>query len=159
MKIWIVHDSKTGNGKKLAETLGKSFGTDATINIGHVKEVDPVTVVNESPDLIVIGAAIRAFMVGSATKKWVRTLKSKLKKDNKKIKFGVTFVTHAMKQKTVNSLWAKGFQKEVAKGNLITNVYQEWLSGRVVAQAGPFEDGTLEKIANEGKEILAWMKS
>jgi len=153
MKIWIVHDSKSGNGKSLAETLGEVFRQKADVGIEHIKKVTPQKVANDRPDLIVVGTAIRAFSSSFASKIWIRGLKKQLRKANHVIPLGVVFVTHAMPKKMVE-FWGKRFHKILDRGIAIAEVYPEWLSGRVIDTEGPLEDGTAENFTHIAQQIL-----
>lgn len=155
MKVWIIHDSTYGNGKKIAETIGKAFEKKLDVKISHVKDVTPKQVIDDSPDVLVIGTPVKAFMTSVKSKGFIRGLKSQLKKANKSIKFGVSFVTHAMPTKGV-SFQANRFNKIL--GKTVTNVYPEWLSGWVAEAKGPLKDGVIEEIQNKSKDILNWIK-
>ncbi len=157
MKIWILHNSTYGNGKKVAETLGEVFAKKNEVKIEHIKNISPEEVVKDSPDAIVVGAFIRAFMLNGASKRWVRKLKASLKQTNKTIKYGVTFLTHVMPDNMANG-YGKRFNNSLQKSKVITNVYPEWLSGRVANIEGPLVDGTIEALTNKGTELLEWMK-
>ena len=152
MKVWIVHDSQLGNGEKLAKTLGKTFEKDMEVNIGHVKKIDPAKVVADSPDIVVVGAAVRAFMTSFASKKWIRQLHKELQKANKAIKFGVTFLTHVMKEEWIQGR-GKRLNKLLRKSPTIVNTYSECLYGKVVAPEGPFEDNVLGDVEKHAAEI------
>ncbi|HUT82730.1 MAG TPA: flavodoxin domain-containing protein [Candidatus Bathyarchaeia archaeon] len=157
MKIWILHNTTYGNGKKVAETLGDVLGKKNDVKIEHIKNVSPEEVVKDAPDAIIVGAFIRAFMLSGASKRWVRNLKSSLKKSNKAIKYGATFLTHAMPDNMASG-WGKRFNKTLQRGNVITNVYPEWLSGRVAKPEGPLSEGVLETITAKGADLIEWMK-
>ncbi|HUU78600.1 MAG TPA: flavodoxin domain-containing protein [candidate division Zixibacteria bacterium] len=157
MKIWIVHNSTYGNGKKVAETLGKIFEKDMDVKVDHIKNISPEKVAQDLPDAIIVGTFVRTFMLNANSKKWLRKLKSSLKESNTSIKFGVSFMTHALGKDTAK-FWGKRFNKSLMKGNTITNVYPEWLSAQVAAAEGPLKDGVIEEISNKGKELLDWMK-
>ncbi len=157
MKVWIVHDSNLGNGEILAKTLGKTFEKDMEVNIGHVKKIDPAKVVADSPDIVVVGAAVRAFMTSFTSKKWIRRLHKELKKANKTVKIGATFLTHAMPEKMVAGRGNR-LNNLLAKSPNVTSVYSEFLDGRVVAAEGPFEDYVLDNIEKHAAEILKLSK-
>ncbi|MCP4762326.1 MAG: hypothetical protein GY870_11140, partial [archaeon] len=72
MKVWIMHDTKFGNGKNLAESLGKEFPSDYEINVGDVKEISPSQVADDVPDILIFGGAIRMFQGAPASKKWLK---------------------------------------------------------------------------------------
>ncbi|NHK30592.1 MAG: hypothetical protein FK730_04530 [Asgard group archaeon] len=155
MKVWIIHNSKHGNGKKVAETIGKDFEKKMDVNISHVKDVTPKQLVDDLPDILVVGTQVMAFMTNSKSKGFIRGLKGQLKKANKTIKYGISFLTHAMPTNGV-SFQGKRFNKIL--GKTVTNVYPEWLSGRVASAEGPLMDGVIEEIQNKCKDILTWIK-
>jgi len=157
MKVWIVHDSQLGNGEKLAKTLGKTFEKDMEVNIGHVKKIAPAKVVADSPDLIIVGAAVRAFMTSQASKKWIRQLHKELQKANKTIKIGATFLTHVMKKDWINGRGVR-LNNLLAKSPTVINIYSEYLSGKVVATEGPFEDYVLGEVEKHAAEIHKLLK-
>ena len=157
MKVWIVHDSQLGNGEILAKTLGKTFEKDMEVNIGHVKKIDPAKVVADSPDIIVVGAAVRAFLTSFASKKWIRQLHKELQKADKSIKCGATFLTHVMKKEMVNGRGNR-LNKLLAKSPNVETVYSEYLSGKVVTTEGPFEDYVLGQVEKHAAEIHKLLK-
>ena len=157
MKVWIVHDSNLGNGEILAKTLGKTFEKDMEVNIGHVKKIDPAKVVADSPDIVVVGAAVRAFMTSFTSKRWIRKLHKELKKANKTVKIGATFLTHVMPNKMVAGRGNR-LNKFFAKSPNVTTVYSEFLDGKVVAPEGPFEDYVLGDVEKHAVEILKLLK-
>ena len=156
MKIWIVHDSHFGNGEKLAKTLGSALEKKGEVNIDHIKNVSPEKVVSDAPDAIIIGTAARKFMISGASKKWLRKLKNNLNNENKTIKYGATFLTHALDKK-IAKIWGKRFHKKLT-ALAITSIYSEWISGRVEGAEGPFIDGEQEKFEKIGKALDDWMK-
>lgn len=156
MKIWIVHDSHFGNGEQLAKTLGSALEKNREVNIDHIKNVSPEKVVSDAPVAIIIGTAARKFMISGASKKWLRKLKTTLKKEDKTIKYGATFLTHVLDKK-IAKIWGERFHKKLR--NLpIDSVYPEWISGRVQTTEGPFMIGEQEKFEKIGQALNDWMK-
>ena len=157
MKAWIVHDSAYGNGEKLAQTMAKILEKDMKVEISHIKNITPEKVVADSPDMIVVGAAVRKFVTGGASKKWIRNLHKELEKANKEIKFGATFLTHAM---PINWISGKGKRLDnlLAKSPKVGKVYPEFITGRVAGMEGPFGENVLEEVEQHATEILKWIK-
>ena len=87
MKVCIVHDSKFGNGKIIAETFAEAF-READVTIGHIKKKSPKVVIQDPPDLIIVGTAVRMFRISRGSKKWLKKLHKNLDKTGKKINFG-----------------------------------------------------------------------
>ena len=156
MKVWIIHDSHYGNGEKLAQTLGAAFGKKTDVQIAHNKKVTPEQVVADAPDVIIVGTAARKFQISGASKRWLRKLNKILVAENKTIKYGASFLTHAMPKKNAK-FWGERFHKKLA--NLpIENMHSEWISGRVSDAKGPFMDGEQEKFEQIAKTLKDWMK-
>ncbi len=153
MKVWIVHDSKFGNGKSIAEAMGDVFREKMQVGVGTVKELSPSEAAKEKPDLIIVGTAIRMFSTSIPSKNWIRKLKRELRKENHVIPLGVVFITHQMKK--INAeFWGKRFHNLLSRGIAITEVYPGWLSGRVVKAEGPLVEGVLEDFIHIAKQLM-----
>ena len=157
MKVWIVHDSQLGNGEKLAKTMGKVFEKELEVNIGLVKDIDPAKVVADSPDILIVGAAVRAFTTSVNSRNWIRKLNRNLKKANKTVKLGGTFLTHVMPESWISGR-GKRLNRIMARASNVGTAYSECFYGRVVKPEGPFEEGVLEKAEKHAAEMLKVLK-
>lgn len=157
MKILIVHNSNFGNGEKLAQALGEALKEGNDVTVEHIKNLSPKIVAENSFDAIIVGSYLRAFQISMKSKIWLSSVRSSLRKANKTIKYGVTFLTHAMPPDGAKS-WRKRMVKKLQRGNVITNVYPECISAQVGDIKGPFVDGTIEGITAKTKELVEWMK-
>lgn len=156
MKVAIVHDSQAGNGEKLAMAMKEGFEAwGASVILGHVDRLDPKEVAASKPDLLVVGAAIRAFHTSPSSKKWLSGLGSELKKAGATIGHAAAFVTHGLSKEKANG-WGKRFRRKVEKANGIQAVYPDWLSGKVMGQEGPLEDGAEERFRKHADELRDW---
>lgn len=158
VKLWIMHNTEFGNGKRVAETLGATIGKKMDVKIEHLDKVTPEEVVRDSPTMIIVGAKVRTFMLSSNALSWIRELKKQLKKQKKEIQYGAVFLTHALSKNLVNALWGKRYVRKFKRNSGVEKVFPEWLSGRVVGPEGPLEEGAIEEITAKGNEILEWMK-
>lgn len=156
MKIAILHDSQAGNGEKLAETMKARFEeAGAEVTMGHVTKIEASAVAAESPDLLVVGAAIRAFHTSPTSKKWLKDLSAALKAREDTIGHGAVFVTHGLPKGKAEG-WGNRFRKRLARLPRVENVYPQWLSGRVTGQSGPLEEGTEERFRRYAEELMEW---
>lgn len=155
-KIWILHDSTTGNGKLVAETLGKCFEEKMEIKIGHVNDITPDQVIRDAPKGIIVGTPVRAFMTSMTARRWINNLKNALKDDKLSIEYGAVFLTHLMKKEQTERR-ASSFLNLLKDGSEIINIHPEWLSGQVKDVEGPLVDGILDNITTKGNELLNWM--
>ncbi|MBN2154681.1 MAG: hypothetical protein JW776_01375 [Candidatus Lokiarchaeota archaeon] len=153
MKAWIVHDSKFGNGKSLGEAMMRVLSEKMEVEIGHVKSTSPRRVARDKPDLLIVGTAVRMFSTSFASKSWIRRLKRQLRKEHYVIPLGAVFLTHIMKKARVH-FWGRRFHKILDRGIAISEVYPEWLSGRVKEAEGPLYEGTIENFTHIAHQIL-----
>ena len=152
MKIWILHDSQLGNGKLIAETMQKVLESSAEVHVGHVKQVDPKRVADERPDVVIIGAAIRAFSTSLSSKNWIKRFKSQINDLNYVVPYGAVFLTHALPKKIAN-IWGKRYHKAI-QGSEFAKIHPEWLSGWVNGQnPPPPKPGVLEFFESYAKSI------
>ncbi len=156
MKIYIMHDTKYGNGKLLAEAIGETFSDIHDIKIGDIKIMTPREVVADSPDALIMGAAIRAFLGGPLSKKWLKGLDQELERTQKSISFGGSFLTHILPTKKVQG-YKKRMLNKIKKVKNISEVYDECLMGRVVGMEGPFEDDVIGMTEEYAKKFEKWM--
>lgn len=156
MKLWILHDTVLGNGKKLSEEFAHEF-TNWDINIGHVNKTDPKIILNDNPDLLIVGAAVRAFSISPNTKKWIKNLQAAGVNHANKLKFGAVFLTHSINKAKIGRKGER-LKKRLADTGIIDRVYEHWISGRVIGQTYGFHDGVVEDVKKIAHEIQEWMK-
>ena len=158
MKLWILYDTNFGNGKILAELLKKDFSGDWEIKIGDVKEISPSTVVKDTPDVLILGGAIRMFMGAPKSKKWLKQLNTELNLANKEIEYGTLFLTHGLATGKIQG-WCKRFLKKLEKAKRIVKPYPHLLTARVQDTEGPFIESELEKAKEYIHEFAKWIES
>ena len=158
LKVCIVHDSIKGNGKKLAEKLETEFKVlGADVRVGHRSEIPPETVTSNLPDLLIVGTAVRKFLLSPPTKRWISGLERELDSKNVQIPYVAVFLTHAMPDAMVRGR-VERLQKRLSGVGQIGEVKSEWLSGQVQNIPGPFVDGVLEKAIQFADELFEWAK-
>ncbi|MHA2169938.1 MAG: hypothetical protein ACXAB7_08600 [Candidatus Kariarchaeaceae archaeon] len=155
MRAWIVHDSKFGNGELVAKILGSVI--DGEVKVGHNKEISPRSVVEASPDLLIIGNAVRMFRMSSSSKRWLKKLHTLMRKKNKTIKFGCCFVTHMREPDKIEKHVIK-FHDYFRNMDCMVNVFPEYILAQVQDIEGPLNEGVLEEISIMGNELVEWTK-
>ncbi len=155
MKICIIHDSKFGNGKIIAEIFENSFPNAAVI-IGHNRKISPKSVAQNPPNLLIVGTAVRMFRISRGSKNWLNKLEKKMKKTRQRIEFGVGFVTH---MRDVDNISARieDFYELLTNTTVINKIYPNWFLGQVIDQKGPLKNGVLNKIREEILELIKWI--
>lgn len=156
MKIWILHDSKYGNGKKLAEELGNTFPSNTEIKIGHINEISPEIIAQNLPDALILGGAVRMFRGAPASKKWLKNLSNLLQISNKTISTGLIFLTHALATEKVQG-YAKRFWKKMSRSPAILQTYPQWITARVNTSEGPFFEGEIDNALKIASEFHSWI--
>ena len=158
MKLWILYDTNFGNGKSLAELLKNEFSGDWEIKIGDVKEISPTTVVNDTPDVLILGGAIRMFQGAPKSKKWLKQLDKELDLANKDIQYGTLFLTHGLATSKIQG-WSKRYLKKLEKSHRIVKSYPQLLTARVQDTEGPFIESELDKAREYIKKFITWIES
>lgn len=158
VKIQIMHDTNFGNGKILAELLGKKFEEDHQIKINHINDTSPKTVSEGKPDVLILGGAIRQFQGAPASKKWLKELDEELSISNHKILYGTAFLTHSLPTKIIR-LWKKRYYAKFNQVTMIEKVYPKLLTAQVKGQKGPFKDGVLDNASQFAQNFIEWIKS
>jgi flavodoxin len=158
MKIAILHDSQAGNGERLAALMKEAFEqAGAEVTVAHVTRLEPDTVAAEQPDLLLLGAAIRKFHVSPSSKRWLKRLDRALAQRGVSIGHGAVFLTHGLPEGWAEG-WGRRFRKRLERARAISEAYPRWLSAKVVAPEGPFEDGTEERFRVHARELLEWSR-
>ncbi|MHA1776164.1 MAG: hypothetical protein ACTSWC_05290 [Promethearchaeota archaeon] len=156
MKIWILHDTKFGNGKNLAEQLAKTYSDGDVVKIGHVKEINPKIVINDKPDVLILGGAVRMFRGAPASKKFLKKLTKIARKTNQTIPGGIVFLTHGLPTDKVQG-FARRYWNKMSRSPAIVRTYPQWITAKVVGQEGPFDEGEVEKVIKQVKTFQSWM--
>lgn len=157
LKLWILYDTKFGNGKNLAELLKKEFPEVWEIKLGDLKEISPNTIVVDEPDVLILGGAIRMFQGAPASKKWLKQLNKELDLVNKNIQYGTLFLTHALSTSKIQG-YSKRFWKKLKKSKRIMKSYPQMLTARVKDLEGPFVESELEKAREFIREFIKWIE-
>ncbi|MHA2253625.1 MAG: hypothetical protein ACXAD7_24920 [Candidatus Kariarchaeaceae archaeon] len=155
MRAWIVHDSKFGNGELVAKTLARAINGDVTI--GHNRKISPRSVVETSPDVLIIGNAIRMFRMSSSTKRWLKKLNKLMIKKKQRVRYGMCYVTHAREVEKIERHVIK-FHDHLSTLDSISNVFPNYILAQVQDIEGPLKEGVLDYITNVGEELLEWIK-
>lgn len=156
MKVQIMTDSKFGNGKLLAENLKKEFSNEIEVKIADVKDTSPQQIVEDVPDVIVLGGAIRAFRADPKSKRWLSQLNKILAKSGKKIQYGTGFLTHALPTEKVQG-YAQRYLEKIENATMIEKTYSNLLTARVKDMQGPIFPEEMEKARVYIQEFIEWI--
>ena len=157
MKVQIMTDTKYGNGKLLAEALEREFSNEHTVKIADVKDVSPENILEDVPDVLILGGAVRAFRGAPKSKKWLNNLNKVLDKSGKKILYGTGFITHALPTGKVQG-YAKKILEKIENASTIEKTYSNLLTARVKGMEGPIIPEEMEKARVYIREFIEWLK-
>ncbi|MFW9825496.1 MAG: hypothetical protein ACFFE4_21315 [Candidatus Thorarchaeota archaeon] len=156
MKVQIMTDTRFGNGKLLAEALKEELSAGNNVKIADVKDVSPKEIVEDVPDVLILGGAIRVFRAGPKSKRWVKKLNKLLTKSRKKIDYGTGFLTHALPTDKVHG-YAKRYLEKIKVASMIEKTYSDLLTVRVQDMRGPIFPEEMEKARAYIKEFIEWL--
>jgi flavodoxin len=154
VKVLIVHDSKFGNGKKVAKTMAEVFN-EAYIKIGHNRDISPKAAVEFSPDILILGNAVRMFRMSRSARRWLKKLDKALMKSGKVIPFGICFVTHMRPVAKIGS-HARKFHNYMMHVESILQVYPDCILAQVTEVEGPLRSGVLDEITRQTLSFIKW---
>ncbi len=157
MKVQIMTDTKYGNGKLLAEALEREFSDEHTVKIADVKDVSPENILEDVPDVLILGGAVRAFRGAPKSKKWLNNLNKVLDKSGNKILYGTGFITHALPTGKVQG-YAKKILEKIENASTIEKTYSNLLTARVKGMEGPIIPEEMEKARVYIREFIEWLK-
>ena len=117
------------------------------------EEPEPLKVVEEEPTILIIGTAVRMFMVSNASKKWIKNLTKELAVASRQIPYGAVFVTHILSKKRIEKKGNR-FYELIESGNIVKTMHPEWLEAQVEGIEGPLKPGSIEHFTSESEKIL-----
>ncbi len=148
MKVLIVYETKYGNTKKAAETIGESIkeaGNEITVVKVDAVEMDSI----KDYGAIVIGSPTYASSQAKSIKKFITSLSVE---EDVNI---VVFDTHTGDGKSTGGIMrraVKKMEKQIEKNPKLNKV-MDGLQVAVKGIKGPLIDGELDKCKEFGKEL------
>ena len=138
-KVSIIHNSKFGNSKRIADKIAESFSGKFSISVNHMKEINPKDIADNLYGLI-IATRIVSFRANSEIRKYIKKISSIRNEPIPKV---AVYYTHGTKWK---EHFKKTMEKTLDKTENIENVFSESLKVRVKGSKGPIIDGQEQKI-------------
>ena len=153
MKIKIIFDSKFGNNKHIANSIGKLFDESGNqLEVGHAKDLSPEYVVKSNPDLVIFGGPTRIGQISGTIKKWIKKFDNLQTKSKLNLKKAAVFATH-LPDYDVIPKWNE-FLKTLHISELI---YPDVLDIKVMDLKGPREDDAQNKIETFVEKLKAFI--
>ena len=127
------------------------------MTVGHERTLTPVHALSYSPDLLIVGAAVRKFALSPVTRRWIAALGTALSSRPEEARpRAVTFITHALRATTTERKGQRLLTRlRTALG--AERVHPQWISARVIGQAGPFHEGVEAAVMKEIDAVLRWV--
>ena len=155
MKVLLVHDSKFGNGEKVAKSIVKAFD-GAEIKSVHNTKIKAKEALEFSPDVLIIGNAVRMFRMSRSAKSWLKKFNRMLVKEKRVIPFGICFITHMRPIEKIERHLIK-FHNYMMRLGSINIVYPEYILAQVEDIEGPLKSGVLTEIEEQSSVLVKWI--
>ncbi len=151
-KILIIHNSRFGNSKCVAQTISEGLKNDFETKIDHINDIDFERDINSLYGLI-IATRIISLRPNFKIRKFIKKIDSYRKKSIPKT---AVFYMHEMKWR---ERFKKGMDKTLEKLNNIKNISPEYLEVRVDGNRGPIMEGQELKINEYINNLKIFLKS
>lgn len=157
MTVCIVHDSELGNGERLSNAIRDRLqAAGHTVTVGHERTLSASHAIASSPDLLIVGSAVRKFFLSPVTKRWVDDLRRELSSlPREKHPRAAVFITHGLKTSTTDRKGQR-LLKRLRGAVGADQVYPTWISARVSGAEGPFHDGVESAVMKEIDAVMEW---
>ena len=146
--VWIIHNSKFGNSKKLSEEIALYLREKYKVKIYNIRTQNIEDTVLSNPYALIIGVRIIMFSADKKISKFLKELSSQFNKHKPKI---AIFFTHS-------APWTKRYfnsmTKDLQKISCYSNIFPKYLEISIKGQKGPIKSGQDLKIQNYIKELL-----
>ena len=152
MKIRIIYDSKFGNNKQIADSIGTLFESGNQLEIGHAKDLSPESVIKSNPDLLIFGGPTRIGQISGVIKRWIKKFDNLQTENVSNLKKAAAFATH-LPDYNVIPKWDE-FLKTLHISELI---YPEVLDITVKDLKGPREMDAQNKIEDFVEKLKAFI--
>ena len=148
MKIWIVHDSKGGNGKKVAQILESYLSETNETEIINVNDFKYYEVLRNEGDCLILGTPIRIGNASMTVRTWQRKLIKIAKERERPIPKVMVFVTQCMEGAFGENLRLLFENSDAAK-----EVYPKIIRVRLADVKGPITGESMEMLESIGPEV------
>ncbi|MHA1730027.1 MAG: flavodoxin family protein [Promethearchaeota archaeon] len=152
MKISIIYDSKFGNNKKVAESIAKHLKSNNDVTVGYAKDINPISLVEKNPEVIIFGGPIHADSPSQTIKKWIKKFDRNLSNNNKKIKKSAAFAVR-LRECNVDYKW----RKIIKDLSIYNGFYSNILDLKVIGTKGPLEENAESKIGKFSEGLKSFI--
>jgi len=149
IKLWIIYKEEIGFSRMIAEMLQDRLEDYIDVYVGNAKRIDPIFLVEESFDCLIIGDVIIETIPSSEIQDWMLKYREIAEKNNLVVKKVSGFYVAPSDIKTEPS-WI-GFLQENIKAEMI---YPPILNLKLNREAIALEDGALELVKAYSKDFI-----
>lgn len=112
MKLWIIYKEGLGFSRIIAEMLQDRLEDYIDVSVGNAKKIDPVFLVEEKLDYLIVGDNISEVMPSLEIQSWLHKYWEISKSNNLTVKVISGFYV-ALTDITVEPLWVESLQDHV----------------------------------------------
>jgi len=152
VKLWIIYKEGIGFSKLIAEMLQDRLEDYIDVSVGNAKKIDPVFLVEEKVDYLIIGDIISGAIPSVEIQNWLLKYREISKKNNLIIKVVSGFYV-TLPNVSVEPFWIEFLQDNV-KAEII---YPSILHLKFNIAELELEDGALELVKDYSKEFIEFL--
>ena len=149
IKLWIIYKNGIGFSKIIAEMLQDRLDDYLDVSVGNAKKIDPILLIEEKFDCLIIGDVINEAIPSSEIQNWLLKYREISNNCNLIVKAISGFYVAPSDIKTEPS-WI-GFLQENIKAEMI---YPPILNLKLNREAIALEDGALELVKAYSKDFI-----
>ena len=152
MKLWIIYKEGIGFSKIIAEMLQDRLEDYIDVSVGNAKKIDPVLLVEEKFDYLIIGDVISKEIPSTEIQKWLLKYRE-ISKNNRLIVKIISGFYVAFSDISVEPFWSEFLQDNV-NADII---YPPILSLKLNKAELVIEDGALELVKEFANDFIEFI--
>jgi hypothetical protein len=112
VKLWIIYKDGIGFSKMVAELLQDRLEDFIDVSVGNAKKIDPIFVLEEKCDYLIIGDVITGVIPSSVIQNWLNKYREIAETKNITIK-AVSGFCIALTDITIDPFWIESLQTNI----------------------------------------------
>ena len=149
MKLWIIYKEGIGFSKIVAEMLQDRLEDFIDVSVGNAKKIDPIFVIEEKFDYLIIGDVISGASPSSEIQNWLTKYREIAKTKNITIK-AVSGFYIAITDITIDPFWIESLQANINSEIVFPPIFRLKLNKEELA----LENDSLKKIKSYSNDFI-----
>ena len=149
MKLWIIYKDGIGFSKIIAEMLQDRLEDFIDVSVGNAKKIDPIFMVEEKCDYLMIGDVISGPIPSLEIQKWLNKCREISKTENIIVKVVSGFCI-TLTDITIDPYWVESLQTNINAEIIFPPILHLKLNKEELA----LENDSLEKIRTYSNDFI-----